>query len=231
MRRQAKGTSDGFRLLVLASGLAVLLWFLPFTEVVAYPIRIFVTILHEAAHAVMAWATGGSVSAIRVRSDGAGMTVTQGGSLLVISSAGYIGTMAYGAMLLLLCRKPRQARVVLAITALFIGAISLGLIRPAGSSGFLLGLGLSIAGLGLSLFGPPRLTQFVVGFLGVESCLNALFDLKALVYLSTGTDVKTDARNLQELTHIPAVVWAILWTLVALALLFFALRRLRPTWR
>jgi hypothetical protein len=209
----------------------VLLWFLPFAEVVAYPIRIFVTILHEAAHAVMAWATGGSVSSIRVSSDGAGMTVTQGGSLLVISSAGYIGTMAYGAGLLLLCRKPQQARVALAITALFIGAISLGLVRPVGSSGFLLGFGLSIAGVGIAIFTSPRRAQFLTGFLGVESCLNALFDLKALVYLSTGTDVKTDARNLQELTHIPAVVWAILWTLVALALLFLALRRVQLTWR
>lgn len=231
MRRRAKATSDGFRLLILASGLAVLLWFLPFAEVVAYPIRIFVTILHEAAHALMAWATGGSVSSIRVTSDGAGMTVTQGGSLVIISSAGYIGTMACGVVLLLLCRKPRQARVVLATTALFIGVISLGLIRPVASSGFLFGVGLSIAGVGIALFASPRLTQFVVGFLGVESCLNALFDLKALVYLSTGTEVKTDARNLQELTHIPAVAWAILWTLVALALLFLALRRVQLTWR
>lgn len=231
MRRRAKNTSDGFRLLLMASGLAVLLWFLPFAEVIAYPIRIFVTILHEAAHAVMAWATGGSVASIRVSSDGSGLTATRGGSLLFISSAGYIGTMAYGVLLLLLCGRPRQARVVLAITALFIGVISLGLIRPVGSSGFLLGLALGVGGAGIAIFGSPPLTQFVVGFLGVESCLNALFDLKALVYLSTGSDVKTDARNLQELTHIPAVVWAILWTLVALALLFFALRRVRLTWR
>lgn len=231
MKRRMKGSNDGFRVLLLASGLAVLLWFVPFAEAVAYPIRIFVTILHEAAHALMAWVTGGSVASIRVNSDGSGLTATRGGSLLLISSAGYVGTMAYGVLLLLLCRKPRQARIVLAMTALFIGAISLGLIRPVGSIGFLVGVGLSIVGLSITIFASPRVTQFVVGFLGVQSCLNALFDLKALVFLSTATSVKTDARNLQELTHIPAVVWAIVWTIAALGLLFLALRRLRLTWR
>lgn len=229
--RRTKDSNDGFRLLLMASGLAVLLWFVPFADAVAYPIRIFVTILHEAAHALMAWATGGSVAAIRVNSDGSGLTTTRGGSLVLISSAGYVGTMAYGVLLLLLCRTPRRARVVLVMTALFIGAIALGLIRPPGSMGFLVGLALSSAGLGAARFASPRLVQFVVGFLGVESCLNALFDLKALVFLSTSTGVKTDARNLQELTHIPAVVWAIIWTMAALGLLFLALRRLRLTWR
>ncbi len=230
MARRRKNSPDGFRLLVLASGLALLLWFVPFADVVVYPIRILVTILHEASHAVMAWVTGGTVSSIRVNHDGSGLTATRGGIPLLISSAGYMGTMASGVLLILLCQKPRRARLALAATALSLGVISLGLIRPLWSAGFLVGLGMSIVGMGMATVASPRGIQFTVGFLGVESCLNALFDLKVLVSLSTATGVRTDARNLQEITHIPALVWAVAWSIGALVLLILALRRLRPAW-
>jgi hypothetical protein len=57
--------------------------------------------------------------------------------------------------------------------------------------------------------------------------LNALFDLKVLLYLSTETGARTDAVNLQEMTLIPAVVWAVLWGLVSLVILFLTLRSYR----
>jgi hypothetical protein len=227
MRRRLTETKDGFKLLLGASALALALWFVPYAEFVIYPLRLFVTIIHEAAHALAALMTGGSVEYIQIKPDGSGVTATRGGIGFFISSAGYLGTMLYGALLLLFCKRAKAAKGALGATAVLVVVTSLWLIRPLFGFGFLAG---GIIGLILAAafyFSSPRIAQFFLGFLAVQNCLNALFDLKVLLYLSTETGARTDALNLQEMTLIPAVVWVVLWGLVALVILFLTLRSYR----
>ncbi|MDQ3257955.1 MAG: M50 family metallopeptidase, partial [Acidobacteriota bacterium] len=49
------------RTLLFAAALTVLLWFVPFAELLTYPFRIFVTFIHEGGHALAAILTGNSV--------------------------------------------------------------------------------------------------------------------------------------------------------------------------
>jgi len=210
-------------MLVLASSATLALWFVPYAEIVAYPLRLFVTLVHEAAHAVAALVTGGSVIYIRIQPDGGGVTATRGGAAPIISSAGYVGAVLYGSALLSWCRQPRRARVVLGATALGVAAMTLAFVRPMLGFGFLVGAAWSLA-LGFAWrIASGRIAQFLVGFLAVQSCLNALFDLKHLFVLSAA-EAPTDALAMQELTRIPALVWVLLWTGVALGLLVVALR-------
>src|SRR5437773_9736795 len=100
-------------LLLTAAVISIVLWFIPFAEILAYPFRIFVTFIHEGGHAIAALITGNSVSSLSVATNSSGETyTTQGGliSQLLISSAGYIGSMAFGALLLILIRKSVAAR-------------------------------------------------------------------------------------------------------------------------
>src|SRR5262245_43721615 len=101
---------SSFRLLVLASLITLILWFIPFAEVITYPIRIFVTFIHEAGHALAALATLGSVNRVALDWSGSGVTETVGGAGFLISSAGYLSTTLYGSGLLLLLRKARYVR-------------------------------------------------------------------------------------------------------------------------
>ena len=81
-----------------------------------YPFRIFVTFIHEGGHAIAALLTGNSVASLSVATNASGETyTTQGGliSQIFISSAGYLGSMAFGALLLVLIRKAVAARIVL----------------------------------------------------------------------------------------------------------------------
>src|SRR5436190_16779784 len=100
--------------LLLAAVLSIALWFIPFAEVLTYPFRIFVTFIHEGGHALAALVTGNSVASLSIATNASGETyTTQGGlfSQVLISSAGYIGATAFGALLLILIRKAVAARI------------------------------------------------------------------------------------------------------------------------
>ena len=99
--------------LMLATALSIVLWFIPYAEVVTYPFRIFVTFIHEGGHALAALLTGNSVQSLTVSADGSGEVYSLAGGLLsqmFISSAGYLGAMTFGALLLLLIRRAGLAR-------------------------------------------------------------------------------------------------------------------------
>src|SRR5438270_12308667 len=77
--------------LLLAAAISIVLWFVPFAEILSYPFRIFVTFIHEGGHAVAALLTGNSVQSLSVAMNGSGETyTTQGGmfSQMLVSSAG-----------------------------------------------------------------------------------------------------------------------------------------------
>src|ERR1041384_6042485 len=102
--------------LLVAATISVLLWFIPYAEFLTYPFRIFVTFIHEGGHALAALLTGNAVESLSVATNASGETYTsQGGvfSQMLVASSGYLGSMAFGAALLVMIRKAIAARVVL----------------------------------------------------------------------------------------------------------------------
>lgn len=225
--------------LLVAATISVVLAFIPYAAILTYPFRIFVTFIHEGGHAIAALLTGNSVNSLSVAMNASGETyTTQGGlfSQMFISSAGYLGSMAFGALLLVLIRKAIQARIVLLCCSVLIFGLTIifGLIKPVFSFGswsgipFTLVAGLSIA-VGLFLlarFATNRVAAFFVSFLAVQCVLNALFDLATVFYLSSPFTpaVPTDAVNMAYATGFPAILWAVIWIVVALGILWFAMR-------
>lgn len=203
---------NSFKLLVLATLLTMALWFIPLAGVITYPVRLFVTYIHEIGHALAALATFGGVNRVALDWNGSGVTFTQGGWGFLISSAGYLTTTLYGSALLLFLRRERNARtaaigtgvVLLLITGLFGGNILAWL------AGLVFGAGCLVLGVK----GKPRLVHFCMSFLGIQCLLNAFYDLRTLLYLSAFDPAfPTDARNMSQATggFLPPVVWAIGW--------------------
>jgi len=225
--------------LLIAATLSVVLWFIPFAEFLTYPFRIFVTFIHEGGHALAALLTGNSVASLSVAMNASGETyTTQGGvfSQVFISSAGYLGSMAFGALLLILIRKTVAARLVLLGCAIFVFGLTMiyGLIKPifwmTAWSGipFTLLAG-SIISVGLILiarFASAKVATFFVSFLAVQCVLNALYDLKTVFFLSApfAPSVQTDAVNMASATGVPAIFWTVIWIALALGFLWFAMR-------
>ena len=225
--------------LLVAAGLSIILWFIPFAEILTYPFRLFVTFIHEGGHAIAALLTGNSVGSLSVAINASGETYTTKGGVIsqtLVASAGYLGSMAYGALLLVLIRKAIAARVVLVGSAVVIMALTIiyGLLAPIFTwealSGipftFLAGTLLSAGLIGVARFAKPRLATFFVSFLAVQCVLNALLDLKTVFFLSSpfAPSAPTDAVNMASATGIPALFWATTWIVISLVILALAMR-------
>lgn len=223
--------------LLLAATISVVLWFIPFAEFLTYPFRIFVTFIHEGGHALAALLTGNSVASLSVAIDASGETYTTHGgpiSTIFVSSAGYLGSMAFGALLLILIRRAVAARIMLLACAIYVFGLTMifGLVKPLywmnGLSGIpftlLAGLFISVGLVLIARFASARVATFFISFLAVQSVLNALFDLKTLLYLSSFESRPTDAMNMANVTGIPAIFWTVAWIGLALGILWFAMR-------
>lgn len=225
--------------LLIATTISLLLWFIPYAEILAYPFRIFVTFIHEGGHALAALVTGNSVESLSVAMNASGETYTSKGGMfsqLLVSSAGYLGSMAFGALLLVLIRKAIAARLVLLGSAAFILALTLifGFLKPLFSfnswSGIpftlLAGGLLSIGLVAIARFASAKVAGFFVSFLAVQCVLNALFDLKTVFFMASpfASGPTTDAVNMANATGLPAILWAALWIVLALGILWFAMR-------
>ena len=227
--------------LLAATAISLVLWFIPFAWILYYPFELFVTFIHEGGHALAAVLTGGSVDYMWVATDTRGLTVSrgQGGmiSQVLVSSAGYLGAMVFGALLLALIRKAVAARIVLLVSGIYILALTLvfGFFKPlfslAGLSGIpftlVSGIAISAALVLVAKFASARVATFLLSFLAVQCVLNALFDLKDLFSLSSPFSsqiVHTDAANMAHATGIPAIFWAAFWIMLAFGILWFVMR-------
>jgi hypothetical protein len=209
-----------FKLLLLASAITLVLWFIPFADLITYPIRLFVTFIHESGHALAALGTLGSVARVTLDWNGGGLTETLGGAGFLISSAGYLSTTIYGSGLLLLLRRARHVKpaaigtgvLLLAMTVFFGGNLL----------AWLVGLIFGVGSLILAFKVQTKVVQFVMSFLAVQSVMNALYDLRTLLYLSAlDSSRPTDAQNMAAATAglVPPIAWAVIWSVTSLAIL------------
>src|SRR5262249_36299179 len=93
--------ADSIKFLIGAAVLTILISYLPIGWIVIYPIRLFVTFIHEGGHALVALFTLGSVEKLLIYADASGVTLTRGGIPPLIASAGYLTTSVVGAGLLI----------------------------------------------------------------------------------------------------------------------------------
>lgn len=223
--------------LLLATALSLALWFIPYARVLAYPFQLFVTFVHEGSHALASVLTGHSVSSLSVNFDTSGLTMTRVPvegeffSKALISSAGYVGAMAFGALMLWLVRKRVKARVVLIGSAVLIGGLTavFGFLAPLTNFSLnpftvLAGAALTAGLLAAAKYLGPRARNFLVSFLAVQCVLNAVFNLYDLFLISATTDAATDAKNMQALTGISSIFWGLFWAAVGFVIVTLALR-------
>jgi hypothetical protein len=112
----------------IALAISLVFWLLGGPAGPLYPLRLLVTMYHEAGHALAALATGGDVSQFVVRPDASGVVFSRGGYRPLVISAGYVGTALLGALLVVFARTPDLVRGTLfvlgaatATSALLIG--------------------------------------------------------------------------------------------------------------
>jgi hypothetical protein len=219
---------DGKQLLWLAALMVplTLLW----STWVVWPLKILVVFFHELSHGFAAIVTGGSIDHIEVVKQQGGLCVTRGGNRFLTLSAGYLGSLVWGGLALLLASRTRRDRVLTVTMSGVILLATLIWVRPVFSFGFGFHL---LAGLAILLIGtrlPPGVNDIFLKVFGLASCLYAILDIWSDTIARS--HLRSDARMLAGMTHIPTVVWGGFWIIVALALaaLFLVKScRTRPT--
>ena len=194
---------------------------------VTYPVRLFVTFVHEAGHSLAALLTGGQVQSFTVSPDGSGYAVTAGGNLSLILPAGYLGAALFGSLVFLLSsRAPAVTRALSLLLGIGIIALTLLFARPDASGNItaqLVGVGYGAALALLGWFAPQGINVFLLNTLAILTGLNAVFDLARLIpnaNMGNGEIVNDAARFSQEITpglH-PSII-AILWAAIAVAMM------------
>jgi hypothetical protein len=196
-------------------------WEIPGINMVLYPFKLFVTIIHEACHALATRITGGQVSTIGIFANREGVTLTRDGFVPLIAMAGYIGTSVFGGLLIWWGRKPENAKlvlhsigvVILAITAFYVGG---------GWFSFLCSLFIGASLLLIARKSSINFCHLFLLMLAVMTTLEGLVSIEELFLISALTDGHSDAKIMESLTQIPAVVWSILWGIISATILGFS---------
>lgn len=240
----AKDAEPQFTLLLVATlisiGLWIASWYLPLIGYIGYPLQLFATFIHEGGHVLATILTGNSVQSLTVSPDTSGAVWSQGSgwlSQLFISSAGYIGTTAFGAALLIWKRYGLSSRGALygcgAIIALL--TIGFGLFAPVfnlfstvtfGGMVFtvLSGTFLAAALVAIAHYANLKWVNFALAFVTVQVLLNAIFSLFDLFFITTMTTGHSDAVNMASATGIPAVAWVLIWMVISVVIISLGLR-------
>lgn len=221
MAARTRSSLDASRLvvLVLCLGVALFFWRSP----VLLPIKLLVVTLHESGHALAALLVGGHVQKLVIASDESGACVSAlppgyFGQILVYS-AGYLGSTLAGAGLLVLTFRYRLKRSVLGAMAAWIGCVALFV---AGNPFTFFFCAATAAVLGLCAWKlPDTAVEWLDLFLASFTGLYALFDLRDDLWNGV-VRAHSDAGLLAGVTGIPALIWALVWSGLAILILVLA---------
>ena len=198
-------------------GLIVLLWH----HALVYPLKLLVVFFHEASHALVTVATGGTVRSMAIDPQQGGQVIAVGGNRFLSLSAGYLGSLAWGMVIYLLATGTRRQQTIMVVLGLTVAGIAVLYVRNLFGLAFgcLAGCGMLAAGWWVR----PAVNGFLLRLIGLTSMLYAPLD----IYSDTiaRSQLRSDARMLAEEFGGATVVWGGLWMVISLLAVVYCLRR------
>ncbi len=207
--------------------LVMVLWNLDGVGLLLYPLRLFVTYVHEASHGLAALMTGGRVIGFSVSANGSGLATTAGGWPAIILPAGYLGAALFGSGLFYLVNRfPQYAHYLALMLGLVMMVFTIAFARPdvQGSwwalvLGVTFGMGLLLMGWKLNLIA----NMLILNVLAVMTALNAVLDIFYLMQAIDVTvgQVANDALAFSQriMPLVPPRLVALSWAVISLLML------------
>ena len=181
---------------------------------VLYPLKIFVVFMHEVSHGLAAYLTGGSIVEIEVNRQQGGHAETNGGNKFLILTAGYLGSLIWGGVILLMAARTHFDKAISVLIGIGMVGITIGF--SSDTFTYLFGVGFGVVLIAVGLFLPEVANDWILRVIGITSCLYAILDIKSDIL--DRAHLRSDARMLAELTRFPTMFWGILWIVIAIAL-------------
>ncbi len=180
-----------------------------------YPLKIFVVFMHEVSHGLTAIATGGSIVEIEINPQQGGHAVTKGGSRFWTLSAGYLGSLLWGGVILLLAARTHLDKGVSVLIG--IGMVVITIAFGSDRFTYLFGIGFGVTLIAIGMFLPEVVNDWILRVIGMTSCLYAILDIKSDVL--DRSNLRSDARMLAEETKfLTTEIWGLLWIVIAIVL-------------
>ncbi|MBT0957583.1 M50 family metallopeptidase [Alphaproteobacteria bacterium KMM 3653] len=202
--------------LIALTALVFALWSTP----VVVPLKILVVFFHELAHGLAAILTGGSIVELSLVPGQGGHALTRGGSRFLILSAGYMGSLLIGLMLLLVALRTQADRLVLGLCGLVMLVVTALYIRDIFP---LLFCGATGAGmLAIAQFLPVTVNDLVLRVIGLTSLIYAPYDIFSDTIARSS--LRSDAFMLAEEFWGSAAFWGGIWLVISLCVIGLALR-------
>lgn len=197
---------------------ALLLWH----TWIVWPLKVLVVFLHEISHGLAAVATGGAIERIELSADEGGICWTRGGSRFWTLSAGYLGSVLFGGLILVGAARSRVDRWLSVALGVLLLAVCALYVRPLGGFGFAFAAVAGLVLVAVGAFLSHAINDALLRVIGLTSCLYAVADIKSDVLERPG--LPSDAALLAEHTGLPTLFWGALWIAIAAlgALLFLA---------
>ena len=195
--------------LLCAAGVIIALW----NSGLIYPLKILVVFFHELSHGLAAVITGGHIERIEIVAQQGGHCVTRGGNRFVILSAGYLGSMLWGAALLVLATRTAAMRPLSVLLGVVLIGVSVLWVRPLASFGFVFCIVSGIAWMAVGLRLPEGINRRGLQLAALVSCLYPIPDIVSDVLARPG--LHSDAVMLAEHTGVPSMIWGVSWIAAA----------------
>ncbi len=200
-------------------------------SIITYPVRLFVTFVHEAGHVLAALISGGMVEGFTVSPNGLGQALVAGGNIALIAPAGYLGAALFGAMLFFVTsRKPQWTRRLSVAIGLAIFSLTLIFATPDSQSNAtaqIIGFGFGVGLIVLGALAPQVITVFLLNTLAILTGLNAVFALFHVVRNANpapGGPVNDAAVFSAQVTPLlPPAVVAFMWAAIAVGMMSAAI--------
>ncbi|NLI76079.1 MAG: M50 family metallopeptidase [Candidatus Riflebacteria bacterium] len=183
---------------------------------VVYPVKLLTVFFHELSHGLAAVATGGSMHSIELTADQGGLCWTAGGIWWVILSAGYLGSLVWGAGLLYAAAKTRYDRELVQFLGGLLIVVTAVYVRTWAGVAFGLGFGAAMLAFA-SQFGEVACDQ-LLRYIGLTSSFYVILDIKS--DLIDRNLPQSDAYRLAEMLHLPGWVVGVAWFLLAIWITF-----------
>lgn len=201
---------------------ALVLW----NTFLLYPIKLFVVMLHELSHGLMAELFGGDIVNIQIDYRVGGYCrYTVPDSYLgrfMIASAGYLGSLFWGALILLAAvytDKDRYISLGIGIVLLF---LSWFVIKTGEWFGIVMTVGFALFMLASARYLSDTFHDYFLKFVGLTSCLYVIIDIKDDLIDRTG--IGSDADAIAEMTGVPSIMVGIVWFFLAALVIYYTLK-------
>ncbi|WP_397362397.1 M50 family metallopeptidase [Olleya sp. R77988] len=201
---------------------AVLFW----NTVLVYPIKLFVVMLHEMSHGLMAMLFGGDIVEIQIDKNIGGycmytMKPSFWGSFMT-SSAGYLGSLFWGSLILILAVKLERDKYITLVIGVLLLILSYFVLQSSEWFGTAMTAGLGVFMLIAYRFFGPLFHDLWLKFIGIICCAYVILDIKG--DLIDNSNIGSDADAIAELIGLPSVFVGVIWMIIAVTTLFFVLR-------